>query len=524
MKPFRSFLFLAGIVLVLLLADFLGRRAGYGSFLNLRTERVVLLPQGRWQGLWQGRAKAWAQEEDREILSLQEVWAQDTLMNFYRLIYRLDADIFQDEELQGIPVTPFEFDSSQTGRMLLDDFFVKLLVMRNPDYAESLRQWYSKPDFWTEALAHNRKDFVRILHFGDSQIENDRITSTLRRFFQTDFGGKGPGLLPLFASYHALQPTVSGAWHTVKAEKNSRRGNYGIYDANLTCPPLQSLVRSKKKVAGTLEYRFPENFNAPFLDVLVHEDLSASALRITEDGKPVAAEALLETFGQKRLTYPLWPGIRKLKLEVELRKNHTLYALAANDTVGVSVDNIAVRGGAGTVFTPNNRRFLVDQYMLLNTGLIIYQFGVNALKNPSAQNHDYGYFRMLLLQELTYIRAQMPDVPVIVVGVADKPQGGLRAGQISDVEQIRQIQKEVAFQTGCIYWDLCEAMGGKNSMKRWADASPALVSSDYVHFTEQGAEVVGTLFYKAFLNQYRDFLLRERKSQMLLRAKQLQGE
>ncbi|MDE5544795.1 MAG: hypothetical protein K2I83_05230, partial [Bacteroidales bacterium] len=329
---------------------------------------MALFSQGRWQGLWEGRGKAWAQEEDREILSLQEVWAQDTLMNFYRRIYRLDADIFLDEDLQGIPVTPFEFDSSQTGRMLLDDFFVKLLVMRNPDYAESLREWYAKPDFWTEALASNRKDFVRILHFGDSQIENDRITSTLRRFFQDDFGGRGPGLLPLFASYHALQPTVSGAWHTVKAEKNSRRGNYGIYGANLTCPPLQTLVRSKKKVSGTLEYKFSDSFDAPFADVLVHADLPASALRLTEDGKPVHAVDMLETFGQKRLTYPLSLGIRKLDLEMELRKNHTLYAIAANDTVGVSVDNIAVRGGAGTVFTPNNRRFLTDQYMLLNTG------------------------------------------------------------------------------------------------------------------------------------------------------------
>ena len=317
---------------------------------------------------------------------------------------------------------------------------------------------------------------------------------------------------------------MSGAWHTVKAEKNSRRGNYGIYDAHLTCPPLQTLVRSKKKVAGTLEYRFPEDFDAPFVDVLVHSDLPASSLRLSVDGKTVHAEGQLETFGQKRLTFPLPFGTRRLDLEVELRKNHTLYALAANDTVGVSVDNIAVRGGAGTVFTPNNRRFLADQYMLLNTGLIIYQFGVNALKNTSAQNHDYSYFRLLLLQELTYVRTQMPDVPVIVVGVADKPQGNLRAGQISDVEQIRRIQKEVAFQTGCIYWDLCEAMGGKNSMKRWAEASPALASSDYVHFTERGAEVAGTLFYKAFLNQYRDFLLRERKNLMLLRAKQLQGE
>ena len=43
-----------------------------------------------------------------------------------------------------------------------------------------------------------RKSLIRILHYGDSQIEGDRITRNLRNRFQKRFGGSGPGLLPCF--------------------------------------------------------------------------------------------------------------------------------------------------------------------------------------------------------------------------------------------------------------------------------------------------------------------------------------
>ncbi|MBW7935793.1 MAG: hypothetical protein H3C71_01170, partial [Flavobacteriales bacterium] len=37
---------------------------------------------------------------------------------------------------------------------------------------------------------------LRIMHYGDSQIEMDRITGYIREELQTRFGGSGPGLQP----------------------------------------------------------------------------------------------------------------------------------------------------------------------------------------------------------------------------------------------------------------------------------------------------------------------------------------
>jgi hypothetical protein len=48
-----------------------------------------------------------------------------------------------------------------------------------------------------EALDHSRESArpVRILHFGDSQIEGDRMSSLFRARIQERFGGVGPGLV-----------------------------------------------------------------------------------------------------------------------------------------------------------------------------------------------------------------------------------------------------------------------------------------------------------------------------------------
>jgi hypothetical protein len=47
------------------------------------------------------------------------------------------------------------------------------------------------------ALDNAKNKKVRIMHYGDSQIEADRITSYLRNELQKKFGGYGTGLFPI---------------------------------------------------------------------------------------------------------------------------------------------------------------------------------------------------------------------------------------------------------------------------------------------------------------------------------------
>ncbi|MBI3239283.1 MAG: hypothetical protein HYZ43_10675, partial [Flavobacteriia bacterium] len=50
--------------------------------------------------------------------------------------------------------------------------------------------------------ASNGKKKVRILHYGDSQIEGDRMTSYIRQRLQSQFGGNGPGMIPAMNVYN----------------------------------------------------------------------------------------------------------------------------------------------------------------------------------------------------------------------------------------------------------------------------------------------------------------------------------
>ena len=56
---------------------------------------------------------------------------------------------------------------------------------------------------------------IRVMHYGDSQIECDRITSYIRNKLQIRFKGMGPGLLPAiqpYGSFFSIDQINTGNW------------------------------------------------------------------------------------------------------------------------------------------------------------------------------------------------------------------------------------------------------------------------------------------------------------------------
>lgn len=519
MKPVKTFLFSACALLVLLLAHFIAPTETEPVFRQERPESAYR--QWRQNRTYSevSRQKNQEPEEENETTALHNQWRQDSLMQFYKRVYHLDPEIFNNPALQNLPATPFEYDSAQIGKELLHGFFAHLLEMRHHTDRDILVSMYEKNDLWDDPLARNRPDFIRILHYGDAQIENDHITSTLRRLMQADFGGSGPGLLPILrSSWSNFQFKKSGQWNVVKTDANDMlRGNFGLYTAYLAPPALNALLQ-KSNDQGLLRFTIPAEYRTGrlFAEAIAHADISEYNLQLTADNRKVAPCRMIEAFGQQRLTYPLHQE-KDISLYLKLLKNHNLYALALNDTIGISVDNISMPGYAGEMFSVNNSLFLNTQLYLLNTGLIIYQFGSPRLVATGSKTDYYGYYRFLLLKELNFIRIQMPKLPVIVVGMS----GNSALEPHPDIEKLKAIQRECAFQTGCVFWDMEEAMGGNDAMRYWAESQPALAAHDGVHFTAKGADLVGKLLYKSLLDAYRQFLVQERKSLMMQRAKQL---
>ena len=64
----------------------------------------------------------------------------------------------------------------------------------------------------------------------------------------------------------------------------------------------------------------------------------------------------------------------------------------------------------------------------------------------------------------------------------------------------------MAQEAGISFWNLYEAMGGRNSMKRWVEEKPRLANYDYTHPNYDGAKKIATLFYDYLLAEYSAFL------------------
>ena len=73
----------------------------------------------------------------------------------------------------------------------------------------------------------------RVMHYGDSQIEMDRITSVLRQRLQELFGGSGPNMIPAIqrVSSISVSQSFSGGLirYSVYGDSTTRRANHGRY-------------------------------------------------------------------------------------------------------------------------------------------------------------------------------------------------------------------------------------------------------------------------------------------------------
>ena len=69
--------------------------------------------------------------------------------------------------------------------------------------------------------------------------------------------------------------------------------------------------------------------------------------------------------------------------------------------------------------------------------------------------------------------------------------------------------KRVCSENNVAYFDMYQAMGGRNSMIQWVNKGWA--SKDYIHFNRRGAEKMAEIMYKYLMLEYELFLLRTGK-------------
>lgn len=361
--------------------------------------------------------------------------------------------------------------------------------------------------------ASKRNQLLRILHYADSQTEGDRITSFLRYQLQGKFGGNGPGLIPPvnFVNSFSIHQENSDNWTRYSIMERNKYdfthnqwgvlasfSRYKSYNDSDTTVQTAWLKFAKSPISFSNTKHFKK------FRLFYGNNTKSVVIQIFAGNQLIDFTSLSPTeFGIYSATIPNDPN--EITVKFIGADSPDVYAVAFDNSKGIAVDNIPTRGASGTFFTKIDFNHLKKSYDALNVGLVILEFGGNTLPylKDSAACEKYGKY---YLSQIYRIQRLIPGVPIIVIGVADmSKKEKTEFVSYPLLEKLQSELKKAAFTAGAGFWDMYQAMGGKNSMSAWVDAKPPLAAPDYTHFTSKGANVIANMFYNALIREYNEW-------------------
>ena len=392
-------------------------------------------------------------------------------------------------------------------------------------------------DHFFESLTtiFDRKELVRVVHYGDSQIEGDRISDYLRTRLQGKFGGCGVGLVPMLekqAFRSTLQTRYAPNWKKIAIYGNEaarNKGKFGLlgatfrftpkYDSakNVAAKTYQTWVKFEKTKFNDTDQRSTKIeelkflYVAPEARIMTNLKIEVAKKEQTQTNKDTTLQFMLDYAEKGEVAIKeIQTQFSKMHIGFEAQAGSDFFGVALDCKEGVAVDNVAMRGSSGVEFTKMEEAFIRYQLEQMKVKLIILQFGVNVVPNPRS---NYDFYEKMFYSQLRYFKTIAPDVDILVVGVSDMARKeGTTYASYPNIRKIRDAQRNAAFKAGCAFWDLYEAMGGNNAMVSWVRHKPALASKDYTHFTAKGARLVGEMLYNALMKEYETYKVRTNKN------------
>jgi len=345
------------------------------------------------------------------------------------------------------------------------------------------------------------KKSIRVIHYGDSQIEGDRISGYLRDRLQELFGGSGAGLVP------AVQPIAARSVMQSASENWVRHAVFGMIEQKADHNRYGAMLSVCSYSGNSATLRFSKSNigyprNKDITKITIYYGQSKSDVSVTLTSGDI----------NKTVTLPASDKINSVTISGSLNSVFNLsfsgaspeiYGIALDGKKGITVDNIPMRGSSGTRFTRVESASMKNMFKLLNTKLILMEFGGNMM--PSVQGpKSIDKYKEEFAAQLDYVKKANPDACVITIGPADmskRVNGSMQTYPY--LEEVRDALKAASFENGCAYWDMYSAMGGKNSMPSWV--KEGLAGPDYIHFTPNGAEKIAEIFTQALVDDYNEY-------------------
>ena len=355
-----------------------------------------------------------------------------------------------------------------------------------------------------------RQGVCQIVHYGDSQIEGDRITGYVRNRLQLAFNGGGPGFFPIKVVYNqtSIDITTSGNWvrYAFFDRKQRRKVGHDMYGLFATYSRFTNYAKDTTGLPVS-KATFTIKPSAKSYARLQHytkfglhygNAMGKVKIKVYENGNIIKTDSLISDgkYHNYKLNFATTP--KELKIELEARVSPDFYGITLDADTGVRMDNVAMRGEAGRIFTrmnyENYRQMSVDR----QPDLFIFQYGGNTIPYMKTDQQLREYVEGLIFN-MKWVKRANPNAMFMLLGPGDMTTS--RNGQrltYPFLPKLNDLMKEECMKNDVAYFSMYEAMGGENSMISWV--KQGMAASDYVHFSPKGTKLISEVFYQCLHN------------------------
>ncbi|MEM6995939.1 MAG: GDSL-type esterase/lipase family protein [Myxococcota bacterium] len=352
---------------------------------------------------------------------------------------------------------------------------------------------------------------VRVAFYGASSVAADRYTGYLRHYLQARFGDAGPGfvaLVPLWRWHRhgAVRVTASKHWQIEHAQRKTGKldGRYGLLGASAHSGNKRARAELKAKKATT-------DISSVEVWYLAQPDGGTAALEVMGEAFVLDTKA-----AEPGPAYFAATGIESGRATVKLRPKgdgevRLFGAVLERDQTGVVVDALGIGGTRAANAVLWDEAMWRDNLQRRAPQLWVLAYGANESVD---EDEPIELYRKNLVEVIARLQRAAPEASCLLVGPVDfslkvEPDEASEGGEPTWVERPRcteiiEIQRELAAQSGCAFFDAKAMMGGADSMDAWATAEPPLAKPDHLHFTPLGYSHLGRVLSDAVMADFDD--------------------
>lgn len=369
---------------------------------------------------------------------------------------------------------------------------------------------------WTglrKAFELSNESPVSIVHIGDSHVQADINTSTIRELLQYDFGNAGRGLVSPLKICGTNQPTdyvfqSSNSWKTVKLMNTSWMQTVGF-----TGTSIRPASSTSELTIGTKD---TDDYN-PFSSTTIFHNGKLSIKEVTDaDGNKLDFRAIPSRDYTQIVLSSL---ATKINVKFASAGDLTLYgASLSGERPGVFYHSI---GNNGATFDSYNRIGSVGLGINpLHPNLVIISLGTN----EAFGRQDIARFKRSIDLLVSNVRQANPEALILLttpmechrsvvtkkkVRVRRKGRKGYRTVTRTNktyavnmnIAPLRKAILDYGKANGVAVYDWYDVAGGSGASTSWINSD--LFAKDRVHHTHKGYNLEGRLIYDAIMDALR---------------------